>query len=334
MNLYQAELHRFLRRRLTLIFGICAFAGLLLFTVLMFVNSKTAPTEADLAAGQAQADQINAEYSACVADEDYFADDPEWSWVEDDPMLGDMSHEDLCAEFFWSDARAEDFVYIYTFEFDTEAVGMLTAFAVVAGLLTMLLASSLIGAEWSSGGMANLLVWHPARMRVWGAKLAAAFSVCAAAVVATLVIGFGLLYLTAALRGEVGTLDANWWQATLAQFTRALALSLGMTLLGASLAMLGRHTAIAGGVIAGYLIIGDLLVRLAGFALQVKFPDRFSLYTWVDAWLQGSTTLHDWSGQVEETMTLTATDAGLLLGSIVAVFAALATVAFARRDVG
>ncbi|GAB3660375.1 ABC-2 transporter permease [Glycomyces tarimensis] len=329
MNLFQAELHRIARRRMTLIFGICTFAGLLLLTGVMWFNSSTGPSDAELAQAQKEAGR----YDECIADEDYFENHPEFPWVAEDPYYQDLSHEQLCAEFFVADAEPEEYLYFYTFKFHDEGVLLLVGVGIVTGLLTMLLAASAVGAEWSSGGMANLLVWHPNRMKVWAAKLAAALTVCVAGLLTVLVLGFGLLYLTASVRGEVGTLNGAWWGDTFETLGRTGVLALGMTLLGSALAMLGRHTAIAGGVIAGYLIIGDLLVQMTGFALDVKFPDRFSLYTWVAAWIDGRITLYDWSGAVEEQMTITATDAGLLLGGIVLVFTVLATLSFAKRDV-
>lgn len=331
MNLFRAELHRFARRRLSLLFGVLAVGGLLFVTLVMWFNSSTGPSEADLAQAQREADEESRQYEQCVADERYLEANG-YGPVAEDPLYEDMTREQLCEQFFWADAQAEDFIYVYTFQFDQEGLMLVAGVGIVTGLLVMLLAASAIGAEWSSGGMANLLVWHPARMRVWGAKLSAAAVTCAAAVVVMLVLAFALLYMTAAARGDVGTLDSSWWEGALAKLARTLVLTIAMTVSGSSLAMLGRHTAIAGGVIAGYLVIGDLLVRLTGIALRFEFPERFSLYTWVSAWIQGKLTLHDWSTPVERTMTITATDAGLLLGGIVVVIGALASVAFAKRD--
>ncbi len=69
----------------------------------------------------------------------------------------------------------------------------------------------------------------------------------------------------------------------------------------------------------------------------MKYPDLFSLYTWVGAWISGEMTLFpnvmSANGEFEEQMILTAADAGLLLGAIVALFAGLATWSFAKRDV-
>jgi ABC-type transport system involved in multi-copper enzyme maturation permease subunit len=339
VKLFKSELRRIARRRLSLIFGLLAVVGVLVVAGLYWFSSSKGPTAEELAEAQAQADSMNGEYTECLTDDEFF-DSPDWEWVHEDPGFEDIPQEERCEMYVGStgDYTAQDFLWTYTFNFAEESVLVLVGVAIVAGLVMMLLASSAIGAEWSSGGMANLLVWHPSRLRVWGAKLAAACAVCAAAVIALLLLAFGLLYLTAAARGEIGTLDAAWWDDTLETLGRTALLPLGMTVLGASLAMLGRHTAIAGGIIAGYLIVGDMLVRVAGMALRMAFPERLSLYTWVTAWIQGKTELYDWGNDINamqpDVMVITASEAGLLLGGIILVFGLLATWAFQRRDVG
>ncbi|MCC3762022.1 ABC transporter permease [Glycomyces sp. TRM65418] len=338
MNLYRAELRRIVRRRLTMVFGILAAAGVLVLTVAMWIASSPGPTEADLAAAQAEADALNAEhtdFNDCLEDERYFEENG-YDWVESDPVYQDMTHEEQCAAITgaWT---AEDVIYTYSFDFAAEGRVMLFGVAIVGGLLMMMLASSAIGAEWSSGSMSNLLVWHPNRLKVWGAKLAAALTLGAVAVVALVILAFGLLYLTSSVRGEPGDLNAAWWGDTLPQLARTVVLTLGMTALGASMAMLGRHTAIAGGVIAGYLIVGEMLVQLISIWLPMAFPERLSLYTWIGAWIIGRTELYDYPengyASTPEVMVITATEAGLLLGAIVLVFGALATWAFQKRDV-
>lgn len=334
MNLFKTELHRLLRRRLTLLFGVVAAGGLVLLSVVLWFNSESEVSPGEQAYAEEQVAVYQAELDRCEADEDYFA--KEWGFDVDEDYP-ELSHEEVCGEMLSWGTQPSDHYTVYIFDFSAEGVWMLVGIAIVGGLTTMLLAASAIGAEWSSGNMANLLVWHPGRLRVWGAKLAASLALAAAALVAMLLLGFGLLYLVAATSGQVGELDGRWWEESLAILGRTVVMGLGMTVLGAALAMLGRHTAIAGGVIAGYLVIGDLLVRLAGFAFNVKYPDLFSLYTWVGAWISGEVTLFanvmSANGEFEDQMVLTATDAGILLGVIVALIAGLATWAFAKRDV-
>ncbi|GAA1670111.1 hypothetical protein GCM10009830_14980 [Glycomyces endophyticus] len=338
MNLFRSELRRIARRRLSLVFGILMLAGLVGLSVIMASISSKGPSEEALASAQAQADEWNEQnpdYLECVRDEDYFDGNEYYSWVETDPEYEDMDHQEAC-EYFVGGSRAEDFIWSYTFSFEGEAPFLLVGVLVVTGLIMMMLASSAIGAEWSSGGMSNLMVWHPNRMGLWGAKLGAALAACAAAVVAMAALGFALLLAAAALRGEVGDLDGPWWEETLTYVLRTGVLALGMTALGASLAMLGRHTAVAGGVIAGYLIIGDLIVRMVSMNLSMPFPDRLSLYTWAGAWITGRIELQDWSASgmdmTPDVMVITWGDAGVLLGGIVLLFGALATWSFHRRD--
>lgn len=332
MNLYRTELRRILRRRLTLIFGILTAGGVLLLAGIVWATSSPGPTEAELEAVRQEVAAEYPEYAQCLEDEDFFQD--QWGWPENDPALEDMTQQEACDMYVASWEIDERIGFSYTFVFETEGVWFLVGLSVVIGLMAMFLAASSIGAEWNSGGMANLLVWHPNRLKVWGVKLAATLTVTAAVVLAAMILEFLLLYPAAAARGELGTLDASWWSDSLGSLVRTLVLMLGMTVFGASLAMLGRHTAIAGGVIAGYLLIGDLLVRYLTLAASIQFPERYSLYTWAGAWISGEVELYDWSGQAPEaeTMVITATDSALLLGGVIAVFAALATWAFAKRD--
>lgn len=333
MNLYRTELRRILRRRLALVFGILIAAGTLLLAGIVWFASSQGVTEAELETARQEVAAEHPEYAECLRNEEFFVQ--EWGWDENDPMLQGEPHEELCDEFVapW-EAQEQLGNNIYTFDFEAEGVWFMVGLSIVVGLVTMFLAASSIGAEWNSGGMANLLLWHPNRMKVWGVKLGAAVTVAAAVIVAVVVLEFLLLYLAAAVRGEVGTLDADWWTDSLGILVRTLVLVVGMAVFGASLAMLGRHTAIAGGVIAGYLIIGELIVRYLTLAANVSYPDRFSLYTWAGAWISGEMELYDWSGRAAETetMIITATDSALLLGGVIAVFAALATWAFAKRD--
>lgn len=339
MRLFKAELRRLFRRRLTLAFGIVAAAGVLLLSGAMWFVSSPGVTAAELAEAQAEADALNQEnpdFHECLADEEFFENNPDYGYVSEEPYYQDMTHEETCAlsTGAW---QAEDLINTYSFDFAEEGRQMLFGVTIVGGLLMMMLASSAIGAEWSSGSMSNLLLWHPNRLKVWGAKLGAAVALGAAAVVALVVLAFGLLYLTSAVRGEPGDLDAAWWGETLPQLARTAVLTLGMTALGASLAMLGRHTAIAGGVIAGYLIVGDLLVQLISGWLPMAFPERLSLYTWIGAWITGRIELYHWEdsayAMTPDVMVITASEAGMLLGGIVLGFALLATWAFKKRDV-
>lgn len=334
MKLYRTEVRRILRRRLTIIFGILAAGGVLLLAGIVWATSSPGPTEAELEAAREEVAAQFPDYAQCLEDEDFFQD--QWGWSADDPDLESVTHQEACDQYVASWEIQQQLGNPYTFTFETEGVWFVIGLSIVIGLMTMFLAASSIGAEWGSGSMANLLLWHPNRLKVWGAKVAAALTVTAAVVAAAMVVEFLLLYPAAAARGDLGTLDADWWSDSLGSLSRTLVLALGMSLFGASLAMLGRHTAIAGGIIAGYLIVGEMIVRYLTLAANIQFPERFSLYTWVGAWISGEVEIYNWSSDptpsAPESMVITATDSALLLGGIIAVFAALATWAFAKRD--
>jgi hypothetical protein len=330
-------MRRLARRRLSLILGILALAGVAVVVAVTWANSSKGPSAAVLAEAREQADARNAEYpdfQDCVDDPDYFSAGEYYSWAMEDPEYYELTHVERCEAFVGFSPKG--FIYTYTFSFADQGPLILMGIMIAAGLIMMMLASSAIGAEWSSGGMASLLVWHPNRMKVWGAKLGAALTMCAVAVVVLAALGFGLLLPTAAARGEIGDLDGQWWAATLECLLRTGGLALGMTALGASLAMIGRNTAIAGGVLAGYLIVGDMTVRMLSLSMPMAFPDRLSLYTWAGAWITGRSELYDWTGpaagSTPDVMVITWGDAGSLLGSIVLGFAVLAAWTFRRRD--
>ncbi|WP_035696458.1 hypothetical protein [Glycomyces tenuis] len=67
---------------------------------------------------------------------------------------------------------------------------------------------------------------------------------------------------------------------------------------------------------------------------SIKYPDLLSLYTWIGAWIEGRMELEYWDPVtgLPDQLVLTATHAGLVLGAIMLVFAALATWSFAKRD--
>jgi ABC-2 type transport system permease protein len=118
VNLFKAELRRLARRRLSMVFGIIAAAGLLVLTAVFWFTSSKGPTAAELADAQAEADRMNEEnyeYDECVDDEEFFATE-EYSFMEGEPYYEDMTHEELCADWFgvWT---AEDLIYTYTFDF-------------------------------------------------------------------------------------------------------------------------------------------------------------------------------------------------------------------------
>ena len=125
----------------------------------------------------------------------------------------------------------------------------------------LVLGASSVGAEWHAGTVTTLLTWEPRRLRVLAAK-------AVACMIAVFVIAIGLLIVLAlamtlatATRGITSGLPAAWLGSVVGSILRTSAATTFMSVLGLSLAMIGRNTAAALGVTFGYLAIGEVLIR-------------------------------------------------------------------------
>jgi hypothetical protein len=143
VKLFKAELRRILRRRLTMVFGILALAGLIAMSVVMWAISSTGPSEAALAEAQAEADAWNADnpdFQDCMDDPEYIAESEYYSWAVTEPEYAELTHEERCETYVG--VTAENYIWTYTFSFEDEAPFLLIGVVVVAGLIMMMLASS------------------------------------------------------------------------------------------------------------------------------------------------------------------------------------------------
>jgi ABC-type transport system involved in multi-copper enzyme maturation permease subunit len=128
-------------------------------------------------------------------------------------------------------------------------------------LLGWLLGASLVGAEWHAGTMATLLTWQPRRLRVLLAKLVAAGALTFMLVVGAQVLLGVALFPAGLLRGTTDGLDADWLRSLSGVGVRVAAVSLVGTLLGGSIAAIGRSTAAALGIAFGYFAIVENAIR-------------------------------------------------------------------------
>lgn len=192
-------------------------------------------------------------------------------------------------------------------------------------------ASSMIGAEWSSGNMANLLVWHPRRGQLWFGKLLAIMAVALFAMVIFLVIIVGTKFIYALALAEIGNLSGEWFAHYLFYFLRLIILGMLMVILGAAMAMWGRHTSIAPSVVGAIFILNPILVWVVlGVAFGVEYPELFSLVAHAEAWIDGSKQVSSTVGNAPVVVGMF-TGLSVLLTFVGAIFAG-ATQSFMRRD--
>jgi ABC-2 type transport system permease protein len=165
---------------------------------------------------------------------------------------------------------------------------------VLGALVALLLSASFIGAEWQAGTFASLLTWDPRRPLVAMAKFTAA-AVCSVAIAAMTTAGLvGVAALVAATRGTFHSVlqdappDSRMVSDVWPMAGRGVALVVVLSLVGAGLAMLLRHTVAALGVVIGYVIVAEgILGQLRdGDVRHHLFQSRFAAllngeYSWI-----------------------------------------------------
>jgi ABC-2 type transport system permease protein len=213
------------------------------------------------------------------------------------------------------------------------AAAMLCVFGFAIG-------ASFVGAEWTSGGMTNLVLWVPRRIALLATKLGAALLSIGALSVVFLGLWVGSLAWIAQARGNVDGATPGFWQSELLLCVRVLVLVLAATTIGFALASLGRHTAAALGISIGYALIAEIGTMLVFGVLNGAFPERFRLSTYIVAWLTKRLELYEYHvclgagtdcGSRFYVVDLAGSAA--VLGALVVLLAGGALLVFRRRDI-
>lgn len=227
MRLFVAELRRLLARRITLITAIVLLAAVGLFQ--FAVNEAvTPPTAAEVAQAQQEAQEFEQE-------------------CRDD---GGSTEE----------CSAENSAYVPTvtsFE-DIGSTGMLFV-AFVSLLASYLVGASFIGAEYTTGSIANWLAFVPARLRVYGSKLLALVAMALVGTALLAGLTFALMAMITSLHGG----DLGGADEVAATGGRTVVMGGVAAIAGFSVALLTRHTVAALGLVLGYLVISQVLVGLS-----------------------------------------------------------------------
>jgi hypothetical protein len=176
--------------------------------------------------------------------------------------------------------------------------------------------ASMSGAEWQAGSFVTLLTWEPRRGRLLGARIAASAIVGFAIAVALLSLFIGALAPTAWLHGTIVE-TRHWWLTlgiTILEMSGLVALAAAV---GAALGMIGKRTVFAVFALVGYLVAGELVLRLYWEGShRWLLLHNLALALGADAWF---------------TDTSTAQGIAVLVGASAVIIAA-ALVAFTRRD--
>nr|BFE67450.1 hypothetical protein GCM10020092_007510 [Actinoplanes digitatis] len=127
-----------------------------------------------------------------------------------------------------------------TFNFRVEFGDMIITLAAMLAVMAFLVGATFVGAEWSSGGMMNLLLWRPQRLRVLGTKLGALLVALTALTVPISAAWTGLFVALATQRGTMYSMTSGAWQSFVLMELRGLVLVLVAGAIGFALASIGR----------------------------------------------------------------------------------------------
>jgi hypothetical protein len=291
VSLYNTELRRLRKRRFV---RYLTLAGLLVLVAvaigMFFTNQKIGP--AQVAAAERAADreyQHNLEYTrqeqaACAQ-----------AKASGDPQAGRFPADCSDIQPAPREVFETDWHLPATFEFREEFGSTLVALTAVLGLVAFVGGASFIGAEWSTGGMMNLLLWRPQRVKVLLTKLGALLSALFGLTVVTLGAWTAAFWATGTYRGSTEGMTSGAWQSFGLTGLRGLALVLIAGALGFGLASLGRHTALALGGVLGVMVVGQFGLGVVLGMARVRFVEAWLFPTYLLAWMQKKVTLQNWA---------------------------------------
>lgn len=338
MSLFKTELRRLVKRRFV---RYMALAGLLVLLAVAvgtaLTNQKVGPEQ--IAAAEKAAEQNYQEnlkwYEEAVQEcervrESGTAEEKQ-QYPEDCSLIQQPSREDFQAEWFMPP----------TFDFRKEFGEYITAFAAILALVAFVVGASFIGAEWTTGGMMNLLLWRPQRIKVLLTKAGALLTGLTGFTVLAAVPWTAGFWTIATYRGITDGMTSGAWQSFALGGLRGLALVLVTGLIGFALASLGRHTALALGGAIGAIVVGQFGLGIVLEMAQVRFYQAWLLPTYVLAWMQRKVTLTDWNscdysattGCEPKTMEIVWQDSGALFAAVVVLLLGAALWSLRRRDI-
>ena len=329
MRLVRVELRRILARR---VLGLAVLAAVAVSLMALFgvhqlsvsLNQQRAGAQEMLEAAREWWEPVPLEdYQVCIRDEDR---------LRQETGQGDI---DFGCEQLRRPPVLQDFMPVYPSMADQyrELLGYLVYPLLFLGLAV---GSTSIAAEFAHRTMGSWLTFVPRRVPVFTAK------VCAAALVSVPIVTVGLALVLLGVPAlfryhgiDDGVTGAEWtslgWMAL-----RIVGLGSMAAAFGAGLAFLVRHTAIVLGLLLGYALLAEGILR--GF-----FP---SLTPWLlginlDAFVDHGTTWTQWPLFCDDvTVSCEATiheisfaHGGLVLGALLALTLGLALLRFVRADV-
>jgi ABC-type transport system involved in multi-copper enzyme maturation permease subunit len=306
VSLLLAELRRLLARRAVVFLLIAGFALAALITAGVLWEGRPI-TAGDLAYGQ---EQYERDIAAC----------------EENPRRYGGGRGFECADAMM---RPEDYVYRQVLTPAAVLDGLLVTLTTLLGLIALVVGTTFVGAEWTSGSMSNLMLFEPRRSRVWLAKVVAVVVVVTA--FATAVLG---LVVVASLAAAVSWSDAPWgstrgWDAAYATL-RGVTVVVALAMVGVAMTLALRSTIATVGLSFGYALVGEAMFR----AVAAQAVEPWLLSSHMFAFLQGRLELYGQSfGRRPDVTVLHLQTSALYLGASMLVLLVASWLTFRRRDI-
>ncbi|MFI2662723.1 ABC transporter permease subunit [Micromonospora carbonacea] len=179
------------------------------------------------------------------------------------------------------------------FTFADQARPLLYFLVLFLVLFGFLVGASYIGADLSTGGVVNLLIWRPRRLAVLGAKLGTLLGAVTLLSVLASAAYLGVFWLIGQGAGLPGATGGDFWPSLGLVWLRGLVLVLLVATAGFALATLGRRTAAALGAVTAYAVVWELGLRVVVEVVGLPRGEDWMLSTYLDAWLTGQARLSD-----------------------------------------
>ncbi|MEV6525296.1 ABC transporter permease subunit [Longispora sp. NPDC051575] len=320
MNLLKAEWNRLASRRFTKMTLLVLVGGLLLIAAGLFIGNQKI-SESDWAAARVRAAATTTE-------------------MRDSCQRGTPDSNGPGRNCDVIEPANPEWFLPSTFAFRENAEPLVAVFGGLMCLFAFLVGSSFIGAEWSSGGVANLLLWRPKRAPTLLGKYVALLTGLTGVFVAVGAVWTAILWLTARFRGNFDGVTSGYASSLGLTWLRMLALTLVIGTVAFAVASVGRRTAAALGAAIGVILVGEVGVRILFAGLfEVPQYERFVPSSYAGAWVLKKLEFADYtkcSGTADcmpQGWTLTMNDSAAVFGAVVVLALGAAFWSFTRRDV-
>ena len=270
----------------------------------------------------------DAEQAAAVAEAERYNNEP-WAVRNIERCANRGNTTEFCEQQFL--LEPDQFMYRSPLDVAKGFEEWVIAMTGVLAALALLIGSTFVGADYSSGSIGTQLVFQPGRSKIWSSKSAGLAIGLTGFAALTLSAANGTIYATAKAwdRPIPDDVVADWSAAA----GRGLLLVVAAGIGGYAIALLARHTAAALGLIAAYGIAGEAVARAIW-----PGSERWLLSNHLIAWVGGDWTLERWDtcaggDCVPDIMPFTTVGAGTYLGLLAAGAALASWAVFRRRDV-